>query len=69
MRLQPPSTTWTSSWRRATNVPDRSRSRYSARRTPDELLALVTDVAVRYDVSQFRLDEATSLADRIETLQ
>lgn len=36
--------------------------------TPDELLALVTDVAVPYDVPQFGLDDASNLADLVETL-
>ncbi len=36
--------------------------------TPDELLALVTDVAVPYDVPQFGLDDASKLADLVETL-
>ncbi|MEE8390987.1 MAG: molybdopterin-guanine dinucleotide biosynthesis protein B [Anaerolineae bacterium] len=36
--------------------------------TPDELLALVTDVAVPYDVPQFGLDDVVGLADLIETL-
>lgn len=36
--------------------------------TPGELLALVTDVDIPYDVPQFGLDDATGLADRIETL-
>ncbi len=36
--------------------------------TPSQLLALVTDVDIPYDVPQFGLDDATGLADRIETL-
>jgi len=36
--------------------------------TPDELLALVTDVAVPYDVPQFGLEDVVGLADLIETL-
>ena len=36
--------------------------------TPDELLALVTDVAVPCDVPQFGLDDASNLADLVETL-
>lgn len=36
--------------------------------TPDELLALVTDVDIPYDVPQFGLDDARGLADLVETL-
>jgi len=36
--------------------------------TPDELLALVTDVALPYDVPQFDLDDMAGLADLIEAL-
>ena len=36
--------------------------------TPDELLALVTDVAVPYNVPKFGLEDAVGLADLIETL-
>ncbi len=36
--------------------------------TPDELLALVTDVAVPYNVPRFGLEDVVGLADLIETL-
>ncbi|MCP4542950.1 MAG: molybdopterin-guanine dinucleotide biosynthesis protein B [Chloroflexi bacterium] len=36
--------------------------------TSDELLALVTDVAVPYDLPKFSLDDVVGLADLIETL-
>ncbi len=36
--------------------------------TPDELLALVTDVQVPYNVPQFGLEDVLGLADLIETL-
>ena len=35
---------------------------------PGELLALVTDVEMPYDVPQFGLDDASGLADLVETL-
>ena len=35
---------------------------------PDEVLALVTDVAVPYDVPKFGLDDIVGLADLVETL-
>ncbi len=36
--------------------------------TPDELLALVTDVEIAYDVPRFELEDAPGLADLVETL-
>lgn len=36
--------------------------------TPDELLALVTDVDIAYDVPQLGMDDANGLADLVDTL-
>ena len=36
--------------------------------TPDELLALVTDADIAYDVPQLGLDDANGLADLVDTL-